>query len=602
MGQIPPYIAGLRGRFSQHKPGAEHREAPLKAAADTTGTQDAELIVAVFRTVVLLIALFLPRLLKLPPTAATTDSDSGSQIWLAVLTGVYNIATGVACLFPSKFGLRRPFIVVMDGLLITAWINFSQQWELFPFYYIVVVIAAMWFQVPGGVLAAAFANFFFFLFYWGELADPTMPYGPVLPIPLAINGSLLFLVGALVGYIAEAQEHEREHRLESQLLIANYQREIDLSTQMQPLLISERWSGEDTSGADRDGLTDPVTGLKLDSCLEIGAAVKPARALGGGDYFDVIPLEGERTALCIADVSGKSVRAQARLPLLKYSLRALAPLYDDPAALLGRLNETLAPDLQPEFYIAVCYVILDPDNERLTWCNAGHMAPLLMSHHENPPLQALPVQMNHTNGGAPALDAAALTSVQAPAGHAAVLPPAAEAATLVDLTVCGPPLGMFADMAYTTGTRPWRPTDQLLLFTDGLTDALSYGATEDGEEQVRHFAARLIAPAYLPPAQLRGGVSNAAGSDRAPLLEAPDRSVRRIAQDLLDLATTVLDVTKPNVGRPLLPRMLRRRAAPTETSRHLRDDITVVLVRYRRPPREAARSLVSALAAQAARK
>jgi serine phosphatase RsbU (regulator of sigma subunit) len=111
--------------------------------------------------------------------------------------------------------------------------------------------------------------------------------------------------------------------------------------------------------------------------LQLGAIMQPAREFGGGDYFDLIPLEGGRTALCIADVAGKSVRAQARLPLLKYALRALAPLHLEADVLVKRLNETLSPDLQNELFIGLCYIVLDPRAGRLSWCNAGHIAPLL---------------------------------------------------------------------------------------------------------------------------------------------------------------------------------------------------------------------------------
>lgn len=490
---------------------------PVEAAREeASDTQDAELIVAVFRTMVLLFALLLPRIFPVPSTYS-------NQIWLAAVTGAYNIVTGIACIFPSRFGLRRPFIVIMDGLLITAWILFSSQWELFPFYYIVVVVAAMWFRVLGGVVAAACSCFFFFFFYWSAIAgDPTLEHGPILPIPLAINTALLFLVGALVGYIAEAQEGERARRLEGQLLIANYQREIDLATQLQPLLISSQWSGMD--GGDAAGAGPTSLNKKFDTNLEIGAAMQSARALGGGDYFDVIPLEAGRTALCIADVSGKSARAQARLPLLKYSLRALAPLYPTAESLLNRLNEILAPDLQPEYFIAFCYIVLDSERQTLTWCNAGHIAPLLIAHTD-----------------------------------------AAVDAKLTELVACGPPLGMFPDMSYLAQTLSWQPGDQLLLFTDGLTDAFSYAASEDGEAQVRQLALSLTS-GYA--------VSGAAANPAPP-------PARQVAQDFVDLATTIVDETTPTSRhiQALIASLARRSPLPQRAAPPLRDDITVVLAR-----------------------
>lgn len=509
------------------------KEIPLPHVAHNTvepppeiesDSQDVELIVAIFRTLVLLVALLAPRLFY------PTSGFNVQMIWLAAIAGIYNVAVGFAYLSPSPFGMRRPFIVAMDMLLITLWIQLSEQWELFPLYYVVVVVAAMWFRVFGGVVAALFCNFFFLLLWARAAGSPGTPMA--FSTTFALNVALLLLIACLVGSVAEAQERERTRRLEGQMLVANYQREIDLATQMQPLLVPSQWvstgdgdspvttlrfaynepdipdelgaNGADTTstqnavphnglrnefpngrqshtslshlntpgeelhtlpGAPDRLLSDEVLNRELedselvdvrplppmlDRTLQMGAAMRPARSFGGGDYFDIIPLSGGRTALCIADVSGKSVRAQARLPLLKYSLRALAPLYKEPDALVKRLNETLAPDLQSELFIGLCYVVLDPRRGQLTWCNAGHIAPLLISSR-------------------------AANTKQGDASSPEI--------TLLETN--GPALGPFPEIGYSEEKLPWRPGDRLLMFTDGLSDALSYGGSEDGEEQIR---------------------------------------------------------------------------------------------------------------------
>ncbi len=323
-------------------------------------SRDAEMILAVFRTVVLGAALLGPFLFY--PGYAL----SWREIALAVLAGIYNIAVGISCIRPQRFGLRRPFIVAMDLALVTTWMQLGENYQLFSFYYIVVIMGGLWFRVAGGAITAAFCNFFFLFFLVRGANDADFAISTAAVGRIALDTGLLFLVGCLVGYMSEAQEIERQRRLEDQLLIANYQREIDLSTQLQPLLFSAE-NGE-----------VPIHGRLLDPRLEVGVAMQAARTLGGGDYFDILPLPGGKTALFIADVAGKSVRAQARLPLLKYALRALTPLYPEPAMLMQRLNENLAPDLQRELFIALCCVILDPQHQTLSWCNAGHIAPLLV--------------------------------------------------------------------------------------------------------------------------------------------------------------------------------------------------------------------------------
>ena len=477
-------------------PDATHPEGPPPESEFDEHSRDAEMILAVFRTVVLIVALLGPRLFgrALEPR----------EIALAALAGIYNIAVAISCAHPRRYGLRRPFIVTMDILLITVWIQFTSNAALVQFYYVVVIMAALWFRVFGGLVAAAFCNFFF-LFLLGRLANEFE-----LPLDfsaVALNTGLLFLVGCLVGYISEAQELERQRSLEDQLLIANYQREIDLSTHLQPLLMS-------TETADAASDT-----RKLDPHLEAGVAMQSARSLGGGDYFDILPLPGGKTALFIADVSGKSVRAQARLPLLKYALRALAPLYPDPANLLTRLNETLAPDLQPELFIALCCVVLDPAHHTLSWTNAGHIAPLLLP-------QAPPDGDNLESADGEVCPA------------------------LLPLETDGPALGMFAETVYEARTLPWLPGDQLLLFTDGLVDALSYGGSEDGEMQVKRLCGRLARGRRL--------------------------GVREEAQNFVDMAVAAFDA-----AMPLAQRLHLSGKASIAAPSAQRDDVTVALIRFR---------------------
>jgi serine phosphatase RsbU (regulator of sigma subunit) len=346
-------------------------------------------------------------------------------------------------------------------------------------------------------------------------------------------------VGCLVGYIAEAQERDRERRLEDQLLIANYQREIDLSSQLQPSLMPSLWLNNETG-------TAPA---QPESSLEVGAAMKTARTLGGGDYFDLIPLSEGRIGLCIADVSGKSVRAQARLPLLKYSLRALAPLYLQPDKLVERLNETLAPDLQPELYIALCYIVLDPRKETLSWCNAGHIAPLLLNPQSTKTKTGDRSTLLMMKPVDKAVETAAASGDNEPDANAMVPEP---------LETDGPAIGMFPDMVYEAHSRPWQPGSQLLLYTDGLTDAFSFRGSEDGESQVSKLAARLQRETHREP--------------------------RELAQELVDLADAVLDDATPlERAHTVLSQSAFKydhELAGDPDTKH-RDDITVVIVRYK---------------------
>ncbi|WP_245984933.1 SpoIIE family protein phosphatase [Streptomyces tateyamensis] len=101
----------------------------------------------------------------------------------------------------------------------------------------------------------------------------------------------------------------------------------------------------------------------------------------GGDWFDVIPLPGDRTALVVGDVMGHGLRAAATMGRLRTAVRVLAALDLPPGVLLRHVHE-LADDLAQgpdEALFATCvYAVYDPATARLTVAKAGHIPPVLV--------------------------------------------------------------------------------------------------------------------------------------------------------------------------------------------------------------------------------
>ncbi|MFD3944910.1 SpoIIE family protein phosphatase [Streptomyces sp. NPDC058579] len=126
--------------------------------------------------------------------------------------------------------------------------------------------------------------------------------------------------------------------------------------------------------------------LAGETTLEIACRYLPAHAqVGvGGDWFDVIPLSGSRTALVVGDVSGHGIQAAATMGRLRSAVHTLAAMDLPPDEILARLDDLvlrLADRTPPETESlgATCLcLIYDPVSRQCTMATAGHPPPVLI--------------------------------------------------------------------------------------------------------------------------------------------------------------------------------------------------------------------------------
>jgi sigma-B regulation protein RsbU (phosphoserine phosphatase) len=165
----------------------------------------------------------------------------------------------------------------------------------------------------------------------------------------------------------------------------------------------------------------------------------PAGAVAG-DWFDFIDLGNERYGIALADVSGKGMSAALLMSATRALLRSIAPLYSSPAQTLEHLNRTLTEDFPPGKFVTMVYGVLDAASRELTLASAGHLRPLLINHH----------------------------------------------CAFVDLDT-GLPLGL-GPSSYPQRTITLAPGTQLLLYTDGITEAMNSTEEEYGPARlIEHF-------------------------------------------------------------------------------------------------------------------
>jgi phosphoserine phosphatase RsbU/P len=99
----------------------------------------------------------------------------------------------------------------------------------------------------------------------------------------------------------------------------------------------------------------------------------------GGDWYDFIPLENDRWGLVLADVSGKGTAAALLMSATRGMLRSLAEASCTPSEVLNKLNRLLVEDFPPGRFVTMIYAVLDPAKRIVTFANAGHLRPLLIT-------------------------------------------------------------------------------------------------------------------------------------------------------------------------------------------------------------------------------
>jgi sigma-B regulation protein RsbU (phosphoserine phosphatase) len=109
--------------------------------------------------------------------------------------------------------------------------------------------------------------------------------------------------------------------------------------------------------------------------FEIAGLSIPAGQVSG-DYYDYIPLGGDRIGIAIADVCGKGVAASLIMAMCRSVLRSVARSSQSAATLLHEVNRQVYPDIREDMFISMAYLIAQKGSNELVLARAGHDAPL----------------------------------------------------------------------------------------------------------------------------------------------------------------------------------------------------------------------------------
>jgi len=171
--------------------------------------------------------------------------------------------------------------------------------------------------------------------------------------------------------------------------------------------------------------------------LEVAGAWQPARVVGG-DYYDVLKFSERKIGICIGDVVGKGITAALLMANLQASFRAFAEEGVSPGALCGKLHGVISNNVAQEKFVTFCYCTIDAEKNKLTYASAGHCPPLLLRGR----------------------------------GEA------------ISLKEGGTPLGILPGKEYADTEVQLEAGDRLVLYTDGLTEAMNAEDEQFGEPRL----------------------------------------------------------------------------------------------------------------------
>jgi sigma-B regulation protein RsbU (phosphoserine phosphatase) len=175
--------------------------------------------------------------------------------------------------------------------------------------------------------------------------------------------------------------------------------------------------------------------------VEVSACWQPARE-ASGDYYDVIGLDEQRLALCIGDVAGKGMPAALLMSSLQAAVKAVAPIQTSPQTVCSQVRSVVEANLSGGKFVTFFFGVVDSAGGSLRYSNAGHNPPILV----------------RADGAIVRLDAG------------------------------GPAIArLLAGLPYDEAEVPLYGGDRVVLFTDGVTEAMSAGGEMYGDDRLEEL-------------------------------------------------------------------------------------------------------------------
>lgn len=173
--------------------------------------------------------------------------------------------------------------------------------------------------------------------------------------------------------------------------------------------------------------------------IDLHATLHPARHVGG-DLFDFYFIDEHHLCFTVGDVADKGVPSALFMAITKTLVKSASSQDSDPGAMMERVNNDLSVDNPNAMFVTLLIAVLDIRTGVVEYANAGHNPPIVVSTRTG--------NAYFENG------------------------------------ICGPAAGAMEEMTYPKKTMQLQPGDMLILYTDGITEAMDIANNEYGSDRL----------------------------------------------------------------------------------------------------------------------
>ncbi|UKK54945.1 PP2C family protein-serine/threonine phosphatase [Prevotella sp. E2-28] len=178
---------------------------------------------------------------------------------------------------------------------------------------------------------------------------------------------------------------------------------------------------------------------EIEDILDVSASMTPAKDVGG-DFYDFFRIDEDRIGFVMADVSGKGVPAAIFMAVSRTLIRAIGMQGNKPDDVMTRANELLCKESVNCMFVTVFYAIYNTKTGEINYCNAGHNSPYII--HVNGQAEALPMSTNCM-------------------------------------------IGALEELDFEAGSLSLEKGDMLVMYTDGVNEAVNNDLEEYGEPRLK---------------------------------------------------------------------------------------------------------------------